>query len=472
MKLVDLADRRRGGVAQSAISAEVRATWALAAPLAAANLAQMAMAVTNTVMVGRLGALQLAAAGLGGMLYFTAGVMLQGVLSAVAPFAAQSLGAGDRRAAGRIAGAGLVLAVLLAAPFITMLAMLDRLLEALGYDAALAVEIGHYLRAIAWGAPAFLGFAVLRSLFAALSQTRSVMAVLVACVASNAALNWVLIFGHLGVPALGMPGSGYASAANHWLMLAGLALCARIMPRVAILRVWRNAFAASRGEMMKILRLGLPIGGMRGIEVGVFMTAGILMGLLGPAALGAHQLVLNCAGITFMVPLGISQAVIVRVAYELGAGRAFAARRAGFVALALGIVFMSATALVLWVFPDTIIGAYVVIADPANRELVEIARRLIAIAAVFQVFDGMQVIAAGALRGYKDTFAPMMLASFGYWGVGFGGSWVLAFPLGYGAAGLWWGLALGLAVVALLLTLRLYLLGAPVGRPVEAMALR
>jgi len=472
MKPVNPVEPRRGEGAQSGIGAEVRATWALAAPLAAANLAQMAMAVTNTVMVGRLGALPLAAAGLGGMLYFTGGVMLQGVLSAVAPFAAQSLGAGDRRAAGRIAGAGLMLAVLLAMPFIVILTILDRLLAALGYDAALAGEIGRYLRAIAWGAPAFLGFAVLRSLFAALSQTRSVMAVLVVCVASNAALNWVLIFGHLGVPALGMPGSGYASAINHWLMFAGLALCARIMPRVAMLRVLPSTFAASRSEMMKILRLGLPIGGMRGIEVGVFMTAGILMGLLGPAALGAHQLMLNCAGITFMVPLGISQAAIVRVAYELGAGRVFAARRAGFVALALGIGFMSAAAIVLWTFPDTIIGAYVDISDPANRDLVKIARRLIAIAAVFQVFDGMQVIAAGALRGYKDTFIPMILAIFGYWGIGFGGSWLLAFPLGYGAVGLWWGLALGLAVVAVLLSLRFYWLGAPIGRRTEAVALR
>ena len=472
MERINQPDQRRYGVAESGIRLELRATLALAAPLAAANLAQMAMAVTNTVMVGRLGAMPLAAAGLGGMLYFTGGVMLQGVLSAVAPLAAQSLGARDRRAAGRFAGAGLVLAVLLAVPFVIVLARLDRLLAALGYDTALAAEIGRYLRAIAWGGPAFLGFAVLRSLFAALSHTRSVMAVLLVCVASNAVLNWVLIFGHLGAPALGMPGSGYASAINHWLMLAGLALCARIMPRVAVLRVSRNAFVASRTEMAKILRLGLPIGGMRGIEVGVFMTAGILMGLLGPAALGAHQLMLNCAGITFMVPLGISQAAIVRVAYELGAGRAFAARQAGFVALALGMAFMSTAAVVLWAIPDTIIAAYVDISDPANRDLDEIARRLITVAAIFQVFDGMQVIAAGVLRGYRDTFVPMMLAIFGYWGVGFGGSWVLAFPLGYGAVGLWWGLALGLAVVALLLTLRLYWLGTPIGGRAEAIALR
>src|SRR6516165_1018428 len=444
------------GVTGSGIVAELRATLALAAPLAAANLAQMAMAVTNTVMVGRLGAMPLAAAGLGGMLYFTGGVMLQGILSAVAPLTAHALGAGDRRSAGRVAGAGLVLAMLLALPFVAALASLDLLLRALGYDAALAAEIGRYLRAIAWGGPAFLGFAVLRSLLAALSHTRLVMAVVVSCVAGNAVLNWVLIFGHLGAPPLGAPGSGYASAINQWLMLAGLGLCIRMVPRLAALRLLRNAFAPRRVEMAKILRLGVPIGGMRGIEVGVFMTAGILMGLLGAAALAAHQLVLNCAGITFMVPLGISQAATVRVAFELGAGRAHAARRAGFVALALGIGFMVAAAVVLWTAPDAIIGVYVDIADPVNRETVQVARHLIAIAAIFQVFDGMQVIAAGALRGYRDTMIPMLLATFGYWAVGFAGCWLFAFPLGYGAVGLWWGLALGLAAVAVMLTLRFH----------------
>jgi len=423
-------------------------------------------------MVGRLGAMPLAAAGLGGMLYFTGGVTLQGVLSAVAPIAAHALGAGDRRTAGRSAGAGLVLALLLALPFIAALVSLDRVLAALGYDAILAAEIGRYLRAIAWGAPAFLGFAVLRSLLAALSHTRSVMAVVVICIVGNALLNWVLIFGHLGAPPLGMAGSGYASAINQWLMLAGLALCARLMPDLAALRVLRNTFAARRIEMVEILRLGWPIGGMRGIEVGVFMTAGILMGLLGAAALAAHQLVLNCAGITFMVPLGLSQAATVRVAFELGAGRALAARRAGFLALALGIGFMSTAAVVLWTSPDAIIGVYVDIADPANRETVQIARRLIAIAAIFQVFDGMQVIAAGALRGYKDTMIPMLLATFGYWAIGFAGCWLFAFPLGYGAVGLWWGLALGLAAVAMMLTLRFHHLAPPMGQRLEVVAAR
>jgi multidrug resistance protein, MATE family len=456
------------GAAGFGIGGELHATLALAAPLAAANLAQMAMGVTDAVMVGRLGAMPLAAAGLGGMLYFTGGVVLQGILSAVTPLAAHALGAGDRSAAGRIAGAGLVVAMLLALPFVAAVTSLDQLLRVLGYNAALAVEIGHFLRAIAWGGPAFLWFAVLRSLLAALSYTRTIMAVLLLCVVGNAALNWVLIYGHLGAPALGVAGSGYASAINQWLIFAGLALCTRMMPRLAVLRVLRGTVVASRREMVKILRLGLPIGGITGIEAGVFLAAGILMGLLGAAQLGAHQLVLNCAGITFMVPLGLSQAAMVRVAYELGSGRAAAARRAGFVALALGVGFMAATAIVLWTFAEAIIAVYLDTADPANREVIEIARHLIAIAAVFQVFDGMQVIAAGALRGYRDTLIPMLLATFGYWGAGFLGGWLLAFPLGYGAAGMWCGLALGLAVVAILLTRRLFLIAPPISGGAQA----
>ena len=322
MEPFDPADRRSLGTADSGIRAEVRATLALAAPLAAANLAQMAMGVTNTVMVGRLGVMPLAAVGLGGMFYFTVGVMLQGILFAVAPLAAHALGARDRRAAGRIAGAGLVLAAMFALPFIARLTSLDRLLQALGYDAALAAEIGRYLRALAWGAPAFLGFGVLQSLIAAISRTRPVMAVVLICVAGNAVLNWMLIFGRLGAPALGVTGSGYASSVNQWLMLAGLALCIRIMPGLGGLHMLRGTFAAGRTEIGNILRLGLPIGGIRGLEAGVFLAASILIGLLGAAALGAHQLVINCASISFMVPLGLGQAATVRVAYELGAGRA------------------------------------------------------------------------------------------------------------------------------------------------------
>src|SRR5258708_5566788 len=199
------------------------------------------------------------------------------------------------------------------------------------------------------------------------------------------------------------------------------------------------------------------MGVLRGLEIGVFVTTGILMGMLGADALGAQQLVLNVASLTFMVPLGLSQAATVRVAFQLGLGAPAAARRAGYVAVALGAGFMSAAAALLLLMPRTIASAYVDVADPANAGLVAIAVQLFLIAAIFQIFDGVQVIAVGALRGYRDTAVPMLIAAIGYWAIGFVGSWLLAFPLGLGAVGLWSGLALGLAVVATALSLRLRL---------------
>src|SRR6266436_3547818 len=282
------------------IAAEVRATVAVAGPLAAANLAQMAMGFTNTVMVGSLGSAALAAAGLGASLYFTIAMVCSGVLTAVAPLAAHAIGAGDNRRAGQIAGKGLVLAALLAVPVIATLMALPRLLAALGYDAVLAAEIGRFLGAIAWAVPGFLGFAVLRSFLVAASHSRTVMIALILCIPLNAGLNWVLIFGHFGAPALGIAGSGCATAIIQWLMFASLAVYAEIMPSLAEYRM--RPFSRHWDEIGHILRLGLPIGGILGLEIGVFATAGILMGLLGADALAAHQLVMNCISVVFMVP--------------------------------------------------------------------------------------------------------------------------------------------------------------------------
>ena len=439
-----------------AILSEIRATLTLAVPLAAANLAQIAMGVVDTVMVGSLGAVPLAAVGLGGGFYFTSAVVCQGVLNAVAPLAAFSIGSGDREAAGRVAGAGLALAVLLVAPVVAAMMFADRLLDLIGYDPALAREIGHFLRAVAWGAPGFLGFGVLRSLFAALGRPRIVMVVLALCVPTLIGLNWVLIFGHLGAPALGLVGCAYASAINQWLMFLGLSGALWSLRRRERAPRLRGTPGEIAHGIRRILALGLPIGGLQGLEIGVFVFSAALMGLFGADALGANQIAINCATISWMVPLGIGQAATVRVAAERGAEAPAAARRAAFVALGLGALFMAGAAAVLWTEPARIIGAYIRIDDPANHGLVRFAIAFFRIAAVFQIVDGVQVVAAGALRGYHDTKVPMVCAGIGYWAVGFAGGWGMAFPLGIGPVGLWWGFVLGLATVATLLTLRLY----------------
>jgi multidrug resistance protein, MATE family len=409
------------------------------------------MQVTNTVMVGHLGATALAAAGLGAALYSTLLMICQGVLTAVAPLAAHAIGADDHPAAGRVAGAGLILAALFATPVVAALTAMPLLFAHLGYSPDLAAEIGRFLRAVRWGAPAFLGFAVLRFVLIAAFRPRIVMIVSLIAVPLNGLLGWVLIFGHLGAPRLGIVGAGCATVAVQWLMLFCFAgymvlMRARVPVRIAA-RFWR--------EISRIVRLGMPMGVLIALEVGLFVTTGVLMGVLGADALGAHQLVFNVAGITFMIPLGLGQAATVRVAHQLGAGVPAAARRAGFVALALGALFMAVAAIVLLIARRTLAGLYLDLADPANRELLAIALRLFMIAAIFQVFDGAQVIAVGALRGYRDTAVPMAIAAIGYWAIGFAGGWLLAFPLGFGAVGLWSGLALGLAVVAVSLTLRL-----------------
>jgi MATE family multidrug resistance protein len=450
-----------GGGIRSAVLTELRATLAIAVPLAAANLAQMTIGFTNTAMVGRLGGVPLAAVGLGGSLYFTIGITLQGVITAVAPLAARAFGAGDRDGAARIAGQGLALAGLFVLPFVAILMTFDRLLLRFGYDEALAAEIARYQHAIVWGAPAMLGFAALRSYLAAQARTRPIMLVLFGGVAANAGLNWVLIYGHLGAPALGVAGAGYAGATNAWLMFAALAAVILATPNLAAARVLRGIVAWRAREIKGILRLGLPIGGIFLLEIGAFSGTAVLMGLLGADALAANQIISNCTGFTFMVPFGIAQASTVRIAFERGADRRDAAWRAAKVALALGVSFMVAASILLWTAPRAIISIYIDAGDPANGAVVAIAVQLFMIAALMQVFDGLQAVAAGALRGYNDTATPMLFAGLGYWGIGFVASWVLGFPLGFGAAGLWWGILLGTVAVALLLTLRLYRIAGP-----------
>jgi MATE family multidrug resistance protein len=436
---------------RSPITAEIRTTIAVAAPLAAANLAQMAMQVTNAVMVGHLGAMSLAAAGLGNALNATLLMTSQGLLTAVAPLAAHAIGAGDNPTAGRVAGGGMIVAAALAAPMMAILIVLPPLLSGFGYETGLVAEIERFLRAISWGIPGFLAAAVLRFRLIASFRTRVVMVVPLLAVPLNVALNWVLVFGHCGMPALGSAGSGCATAIVQWLTLVSFTVYMLIAKARISVSIGRGVLR----QIPSILRLGVPIAAMRGLEIGLFVMTGVMIGVVGAEALGAHQLVFNVAGVCFMVPLGLSQAATVRVAYQLGQGAPAAARRAGYTALAMGALFMTAAAVLLWTAPRMLIGFYLDLGDPANQGLLAIALQLFAIAALFQLFDGVQVIAAGALRGYRDTAVPMLIAAIGYWAIGFAGGWLLAFPFDLGAMGLWLGLALGLAVVAISLTVRL-----------------
>jgi MATE family multidrug resistance protein len=435
---------------------ELRATLALALPLAGAQLAQVMMGFMAAVMLGRLGGDALAAGGLGNGLAFTVTLVFQGMLTAVNPLAAHAIGSGEEKRVGAIIAHGLLFALALSAAVIFIISHLHVLLAAIGQGPELVAATDRYLGAALWGVPAALGYTVLRAYLSAMSRTLPLMIVLVCCLILSVTLNYALILGHLGLPPLGVAGAGYASATVQWAQFSALAIYVLARRGGRGSEILRALLRPDRGVALPLLRLGWPIAGIFALEAGVFSTAGALAGRIGTASLAAHQVAISITGIDFMVPLAFSNAATVRVALASGAGHIAAARRAGVVALSCSAGFMVVMAMVLLFAPGPIIALYLDRTDPANAEAVTIALHLLFITALFQVFDGTQAVAAGALRGLRDTRMPLVIATVGYWIVGFGSAWTLAFPLGFGVRGLWWGLAAGLAAVAILLSLRFH----------------
>ena len=426
---------------------EVRATLALAAPIVLAQLAQMSMSFVDVVMVGRLGTEAMAAIVLGSTTYFTLSLICVGVLVAVQPTVAQAVGAGDDDAAARGARQGLWLATILGVPFTVALGFAEPALLAAGQAPETAALAADYIGAIRWGFVPNLWFTALRGLCEGDSRPRPVLVVTLLGVAANAGLNWVLMFGALGAPALGLVGTGWSSALTITVMFVALAVVVR-RGALGRFRVFAGLRRPDSEALGALFRLGWPIGVGFGLEAGLFSAATLLAGRLPDAetALAAHQIALNAASVTFMVPLGIGMAGGVRVGQAAGAGDLAAAARAGWTAAGLGAAFMTLSALVFWLAPGVVVWIYAGSApDPAVAGL---AASLLGVAAVFQLFDGVQAAVTGALRGLKDTRVPMLIAAVAYWGVGLTVASVVGLRMGWGATGLWWGLTLGLAVAA------------------------
>ncbi len=434
------------------VRCHVAETVRLAAPLAAAQLSQMAMGLTDTIMLGSLGSLPLAAGGLGAAIFFTLLIVLQGMLTPVSVFTGEARGARQSHGVPDAFATGFLLTVLLAIPAVAMLGMAEPVLRAMGEPPELAIATGRYVDVVRWGAPAALiGMGLMRAFLPAIGQSRLLLWVALAAIGVNAALNYGLIYGVGFLPRLGMLGSAAASAITLW----GAALT--LLVSVLLRRSTRRAVAGGRSRsrlLCEMARLGWPVSITVGIETTLFLGIGLAIGLISPAALAAHQIAISVSSVVFMVPLGISQASNVRVGFWMGAARPADARRAGFVAIWLGVAFMAAAGLLLVLTRSLVVSLYVDLSAPANAATVRIAVSLLAVAALFAVADGTQVIAAGSLRGLRDTKVPMLLAAAGYWGIGFVVGAVLAFPGGLGAIGLWWGLAAGLTAVGGLLTLR------------------
>ncbi|MFC7475899.1 MATE family efflux transporter [Dankookia sp. GCM10030260] len=441
----------------------MRATLALAWPLALTNLSQHALALTDAIVLGWLSTEALAAATLGANLYWAVMAAPLGTALAATPLLAQARGAGQRpggagrgwvRQMRRGARSALWASLVMLIPALLALWFAEAVLLATGQEPRLAALAGTYVRALMWGLLPFCGFVVLRGFLAAMERPAPALWIAAGGIGVNAVLCIGLVFGGFGWDGLGILGAGIASSLANLLMLLGLlGLIARdrALGRFRLLgRFWRP----DRGKLAEVLRLGLPISGTMLLEIGVFSAAAIAMGWFGAVAVAAHAVALQVAAMTFMVPMGIGQAATARVGLFAGAGQPRAAARAGWAAVALGAGFMAAMALLLVLGGGAIARGFLGGGDPLAAEAAALAATLLTVAGVFQLADGVQAVAAGALRGLKDTRVPMLLAGLGYWGIGMPVGLVLAAWLGLGPVGLWIGLASGLGGVALLMLRR------------------
>ena len=432
------------------IGQHLRETVRIAAPIAAALLSEMGMGLISTTMLGGLGDRALAAGALATNVFFTVLLVLQGMLSGVSVLAANRLGADEPQAVPGLYWSGVALAMALAVPMMALLSLPGETWAALGLAPALAADVADYLRILRWAVPGgMVGVGMMRQFLPAIGLERVLLWVLPGGVLLHAGLTRWLIDGGAGLPAFGLAGSAAAIVATLSILAVGM-LAVLHGPRFGGFVRWVRP---DPRVLASLLVIGLPVAAMVAVEAGLFLVTGIVAGVLGPSVLAAHMIALSVASVSFMVPLAVSQAANVRVASAHGAGNLAAARRAGFCAIGLSLAFMATTALVLSTAPGLIVRLYL---PPAigGAGTAALAARLLRVAGVFQLADGTQVAAAGALRGLQDVRVPMLLATFGYWGLGFWAGLWLAFRAQLGVVGLWWGLCVGLAVVAVCLTAR------------------
>ncbi|MBO1075829.1 MATE family efflux transporter (plasmid) [Roseomonas marmotae] len=426
---------------------------ALAWPLALTNLSQIALVVTDTLFLGRLGEVPLAAATLGGNLYFIAMALPFGLAFAASAMLAQERGRVRHhvREMRRTFRQAMWLGLLVFPPIALLLWHGGAILRFTGQEADLAAQAQTYLRVMLWGLIPFYGFMLLRGFLSALERPQAALWVSLVAIGLNAVLDYGLVTGGFGMPRLGVLGAGIASALSNLFMFVGLAGVMALNRRTARFRLAGRFWRADLPRMLEIIRVGLPIAGTMLLEIGVFSGAALVMGWFGPAAVAAHAVALQVAGSAFMIPMGIGQAATARVGLAAGAVDPAGIRRAGWAAILLAAGFMAATAILLLLLPYRLAALFL---PPDLESTRQLAATLLMVAGLFQLADGVQVAAAGALRGLKDTRLPLLIAALGYWGLGLPVGLVLALGLQLGPIGVWLGLAAGLAIVATLMTLR------------------
>lgn len=427
--------------------AELTALLRLAFPVVVVQVGLYFMGVVDSIMVGHLSAEALGGVALGNVYFFAVSVFGMGILMALDPLVAQAVGAGDEPAIARAVQRGLLLAAVLSVPSSVLLLFAEPVLRFLRQPDAVAQGAAVYSRSLVPGVLPFYAFIVLRQTLQARELMRPIVITIVGANLANGVLNWILIYGRLGAPALGIAGSAWATTASRWLMMVALMVLAwrELRPHLYPVRPEIVEWHPIR----RMLAIGSPIGLQNLMEYGVFGTVALLMGGLGTTAIAAHQVAINLASLMFMVPLGISAAAAVLVGQAVGRSDMAGARRAARAALVCGVAFMTATAFMMLAIPTPLARMY-------TRELpvIGLAAALLPIAGTFQIFDGLQVVSLGILRGLADTRVPFLIALLGFWLLGFPVSLYLGFSRSLGAVGLWWGLVVGLAAVAALLLAR------------------
>jgi MATE family multidrug resistance protein len=435
---------------------EARATLALAWPLIVTNIAQSLIHATDVLLLGLKGPRSLAAATLGVNLYLGFLIFGIGLVTAAAPMIAKELG--ERRHSvrdvRRTVRQSMWAAIAIALPVWAILWHTAPILVAIGQEPALAADAQTFVRALQWGFLPYLCYLVLRSFISGLERPIWSLIVGLVAVVFNGVVNYGLIFGRLGLPELGLVGAGIGSASASLIMFLGMALVVTRHPRFRRYRLFGRFWRADWPRFREVWRIGLPIAVTLALEITIFNAAVFLMGLFGAEAVAAHAIAIQIAALAFMVPMGIGQAATVRVGLAYGRRDPEGITRAGWTAFALGVGFMCCTALLIFAAPGTLVSAFLDPTDPSNRPVISLAISFLMAAALFQVFDGAQVVGAGMLRGLQDTKVPMIYAAFGYWVIGLLTGIGLGFGLGWGGLGIWLGLATGLAAVAVLMVWR------------------
>lgn len=432
---------------------ELKALLRLAGPLIASQLAHMLMVLTDTLMMARISPQALAGGGLGAASYSFISIFCLGIIAAVGTLVAIRKGANDIEGATRLAQNGLWLAWALALVAALALWNLKPVLLLFGQQPDNVDAAMQFLTLLPLALPGYLTFMALRGFTSALGHSTPVMVISLVGTVLNYLLNHAMIEGLYGLPKLGLMGIGLVTAVVSVGMAVALALYIRWHKAYADYPLRKGLARPSLAALRELWRLGLPIGGTYMVEVGLFAFAALCMGVLGSTELAAHQIALQIITAAFMIPTGLSYAVTMRVGLYYGAGRLLAARSAGRVGIGFGAALMLGFAALFLLLPEQLVSLLVNRDDPAFAAIYQLAVQLVMVAAWFELFDGVQAIAMGSIRGLKDARTTFLIGAVCYWLVGAPAAWLLAFTLGGGAPGIWWGLALGLGCASVALTL-------------------